>query len=76
VTVREDADFAREVLISQMAIGAATLLVAAALVRRRFRLITLIVLLAVAAWRGPSFGLLFVQAYPTSFQACPTSFEA
>ena len=76
VTVREDPDFAREVLVSLATIGAALLLLAAALVRRRFRLIALIVLLAVAAWRGPSFGLLLVEAYPTSFQTSPTGFAA
>jgi mono/diheme cytochrome c family protein len=30
----------------------------------------------VTAWRGPSFGLLLVEAYPTSFQTSPTGFAA
>jgi putative copper export protein/mono/diheme cytochrome c family protein len=76
VTAREDPDFAREVLISLAVIGAAILLLAVAVVRRHSRLIAMIVLLAVTVWRGSSFGLLFVEAYPTSFQTSPTGFAA
>jgi mono/diheme cytochrome c family protein len=76
ITVREDPDFRQEVLVSLLAIGAGILLLAAALLLRRFRLPALVVLLAMIAWRGPSLSLLTVEAYPTSFQTSPTGFSA
>ena len=74
--VQEDADLGREVIISLILIGGAILLMAAALLLRRFRLVALVVLLAVLGWRGPSFSLLTAEAYPTSFQTSPTGFSA
>lgn len=47
------ADFRQEVLASLILVAAAVLLVAGALLMRRFRIPTLIVLLAVLAWRPP-----------------------
>jgi putative copper export protein len=76
VTVDEDADFRLEVLISLAAIGAAVALMAASLVVRRLRLVALAVLVVAAVLRGPSLGLLTVEAYPTSFQTSPTGFAA
>ena len=75
VTVQEDADFRREVLISLSLVGAAALLMAAALPRRRTRIPALILLVAALVWRGPSFSLLTIEAYPTSFQTSPTGFS-
>jgi putative copper export protein/mono/diheme cytochrome c family protein len=76
VTVRADPGFRQEVYVSLLAIGLAALLTVAALLRRRFRLSALIILLAVIAWRGPSLSLLTVGAYPTSFQTSPSGFSA
>ena len=76
ITVREDPDLRQEVFVSLLAIGAAILLLAAALLWRRFRLPALAVMLAIIAWRGPSLSLLTVEAYPTSFQTSPTGFSA
>ena len=75
-TVQEDADFRQEVLISAALIAAAVLSMAAALLVRRFRWPALVLLLAAAVWRGPSFALLTAEAYPTSFQTSPTGFSA
>jgi putative copper export protein/mono/diheme cytochrome c family protein len=75
-TVTEDADVRREVIISVALIGAAVLLLAAALTGRRLRLAALAVLAGVLAWRGPSLSLLTARAYPTSFQTSPTGFSA
>ncbi len=75
-TVQEDADFRQEVLISAVLIAAGVLSMVAALLARRFRWPALVLLLAVAIWRGPSFTLLTAEAYPTSFQTSPTGFSA
>jgi putative copper export protein/mono/diheme cytochrome c family protein len=75
VTVNEDPDFRREVIVSLAAIGAAVVLVAAAFLARRFRLAALALLLLVLAWRGRSLDLLAVRAYPTSFQTAPGDFS-
>jgi putative copper export protein/mono/diheme cytochrome c family protein len=76
ITVHEDPDFRQEVFVSLLAIGAGIMLLAAALLWRRFRLHALIVLLAIMVWRGPSLSLMTVEAYPTSFQTSPTGFSA
>jgi putative copper export protein/mono/diheme cytochrome c family protein len=76
ITVDEDADFRREVLVSLVAIGAAVVLLAGALLWRRFRLVALVVLVLAVGLRGPSLSLLTVEAYPTSFQVSPTDFSA
>jgi mono/diheme cytochrome c family protein len=76
VTVHQDADFRGEVIASLLLIGGAAILVIGALLVRRFRLLSLALLAAVLAWRGPSLGLLTVAAVPTSFQTSPTGFAA
>ena len=76
VTVREDPDLRQEVFVSLLAISAAILMLAAALLWRRFRLLALTFMLAIISWRGPSLSLLTVEAYPTSFQTSPTGFSA
>jgi putative copper export protein/mono/diheme cytochrome c family protein len=76
VTVNEDPDFRREVILSLVAIGIGVVLMAAALVWRRFRLVALAVLALALVLRGPSLKLLTVEAYPTSFQTSPTDFSA
>jgi putative copper export protein/mono/diheme cytochrome c family protein len=76
VTLREDADFRQEVVVSLMIIGGAVLLTTVAFLSRRLRLPALILLLATIFWRGPSLSLLMVEAYPTSFQTSPTGFSA
>jgi len=76
VTVTEDADFRREVIVSAVLIAAAAVLLIGALVWGRYRLVALGLLAVVIAWRGPSFDLLVVEAYPTSFQVSPTDFSA
>jgi putative copper export protein/mono/diheme cytochrome c family protein len=76
VTLHEDAGFRQEVVVSLVAIGGAVLLATAAFLWRRLRLPSLILLLGTIFWRGPSLSLLFVEAYPTSFQSSPTGFSA
>jgi putative copper export protein/mono/diheme cytochrome c family protein len=76
VTVNEDAGFRAEVIISLVALGGAVALMVAALLWRRFRLLTLGLLVVVVVLRGPSLMLLTVEAYPTSFQTSPTAFSA
>ncbi len=76
VTVTEDADFRQDVVVSLIAIGAAIVILAAALLRQRLRLIALAVLTLAVVVRGASLSLLTVPAYPTSFQTSPTGFAA
>jgi mono/diheme cytochrome c family protein len=76
VTVNEDPELRREVIISLVAIGAALALLVGALLWRRLRLVALAVLVLAVVLRGPSFSLLAVEAYPTSFQTSPTGFAA
>ncbi len=75
-TVREDPDLRQEVFVSLLAISTAILMLAAALLWRRFRLLALTFMLVIISWRGPSLSLLTVEAYPTSFQTSPTGFSA
>ncbi|HET6607034.1 MAG TPA: CopD family protein [Rhodopila sp.] len=83
-TVNEDADFRREVIVSLILIGVAAVLFLNAVVfggrfRRSIswslRSLSVVLLVVVAAWRGPSLSLLTVAAYPTSFQTSPTGFS-
>jgi putative copper export protein/mono/diheme cytochrome c family protein len=76
VTLREAPEFRQEVLISFLIIGGGVLLMAAALLYRRLVILALILLVAAIAWRGPSFSLLVIEAYPTTFQTSPTGFSA
>jgi mono/diheme cytochrome c family protein/uncharacterized membrane protein len=76
ITVNEDADFRREVLVSLAVIGAAVGLLAGALLWRRFRLVALVMLVLAVGLRGPSLSVLLVEAYPTSFLVSPTDFSA
>lgn len=75
-TVGEDADFRREMLVSVALIAASVLFMVVGLLLRRFRWMALILLIAAAVWRGPSFGLLIAEAYPTSFLTSPSGFSA
>jgi putative copper export protein/mono/diheme cytochrome c family protein len=75
VTLREAPEFREEVVVSLLIIGGAVLLMAAALLFRRLVLLTLIILVAAVVWRAPSFSLLMVEAYPTSFPTSPTGFS-
>jgi mono/diheme cytochrome c family protein len=76
VTVDEDFELRREVITSLLVIGSAGVLTVGALVWRRFRLLALAALVASVVWRGPSFRLLTVEAYPTSFETSPAGFSA
>jgi putative copper export protein/mono/diheme cytochrome c family protein len=76
IAVNEDPGIRDEVLVSVSVIGAATALMVAALLRKRFRLIVLAILSVTVVVRGPSLALLTVGAYPTSFQTSPTGFTA
>jgi hypothetical protein len=62
VTVNEDPDFRREVVISLVFIGVAVAAFAGTLAWGRFRLVALFALAAVAFWRGPSLSLLTIEA--------------
>lgn len=72
----EDPDLRQEVAGALLLLGLGVAAVVASLVWRRGRLVAWIVLLAVFISRLPSFGLLLVEAYPTSFYASPTGFAA
>ncbi len=77
VTVREDPDFRREVIAAALALGAAVaLLVVAALIRRRARWLAVAAAGVIAWFAVPHLDLLFVAAYPTSYQHSPTGFAA
>jgi putative copper export protein/mono/diheme cytochrome c family protein len=76
VTVNEDPDFQREVIVSLAAIGVAAALMVASVLWRRFRLVALAILVLAVVLRGPSLKLLTIEAYPTSFQTSPTDFSA
>ncbi len=76
VTVSEDPDFMREVLLAGGALAGGVVLVAAAFALRRLR-IPAVAAAAVIAWfAAPHLDLLFVPAYPTSFFRSPTAFAA
>jgi len=74
-TVREDAGFRTEVLVSAGLIALAMLGLVTAMVVRRLRLVAVAMLLGMLVWRAPSFTLLTAEAYPTSFQSSPTGFS-
>ncbi len=76
ITVDEDPELRREVVVSLVAIGTAVGLLIGAMLWRRLRLMALAVLLLCVMLRGPSLALLTVEAYPTSFQSSPTDFSA
>jgi putative copper export protein/mono/diheme cytochrome c family protein len=75
-TVNEDAGFRNEVVTSAVLIGVALILLSVTVIRRRMRLLALVLAVGVIVWRAPSFSLLTVEAYPTSFQYSPTDFSA
>jgi putative copper export protein/mono/diheme cytochrome c family protein len=74
-SVIQDPGIRREVIISTALIGVAALVLLGALLWRRFRLPALLVLAILVLMRGPSLGLLTIEAYPTSFQTSPTGFS-
>jgi len=76
VSVHEDPDLRSEVIVSLVLIGLAGLLLAAACLSGRFRIIALVLLAATIALCGHSLEPLTVAAYPTSFQTSPTDFSA
>jgi putative copper export protein/mono/diheme cytochrome c family protein len=76
VTVREAPEFRQEVFVSLLIIGVALLLTVAALLWGRLFLPALVLLLTTVVWRGPSFSVLLIEAYPTSFQTAPAGFSA
>lgn len=76
VTVNEDPDFKREVVLALLTIGATGLVLALALAVRRFRLIAVVITTVVTWLAVPHLDLLFVPAYPTSFFRSPTAFAA
>jgi putative copper export protein/mono/diheme cytochrome c family protein len=76
VTINEDADFRREVILSLLTIGGTLVLLVAAMLRRRFRPAALAIFAVTVVQWAPSLRLLTVAAYPTSFQTSPTGFSA
>ena len=76
VSVTEDSDIRREVVLAALALGTAVALLLAALALRRFRVAALGIAAVVAVLAAPHLGLLFVPAYPTSFFQSPTGFAA
>jgi putative copper export protein/mono/diheme cytochrome c family protein len=76
ITINQDADLRREVILSLVLLGGAVLLLAGAIIWRRLRLAAFAILAATIALRAPSLALLTVAAYPTSFQTSPSGFTA
>jgi mono/diheme cytochrome c family protein len=76
LAVMTEPELRREVVISACLVGACLAVVAASLVWRRGRAVAVLLALGVIAWQAPSLGLLVVDAYPTSFYASPTGFNA
>ena len=76
VTIQEDADFRLEVIQAGLALAGALALLAMAALARRVRW-PAVALAAVISWFAvPHFGLLLVEAYPTSFYRLPTGFAS
>jgi putative copper export protein/mono/diheme cytochrome c family protein len=76
MTVNEDPEFKRMVVVALLMLGGAGLLLALALARRRFRLAAIAISAGVTWIAAPSLRLLVVPAYPTSFYRSPTDFAA
>ena len=75
--VQEDPDFRREVLLAGIALaGAAALLVAAPVVRRRVRWVMAAVAVVIAWLAVPHLDLLLADAYPTYYWHSPTDFAS
>ena len=74
--VREDAGFRAEALQAAFALAGAAVLLASAILTRRFRW-PAAACAALTAWFAlPHFDLLLAEAYPTSFYTSPTGFAA
>ena len=65
-----------EVAFALVLAGAAVILVAASLTVRRARLLALTLAAGLVMSQSPSLQLMFVPAWPTSFQTSPTGFTA
>lgn len=76
ITINEDVELRREVILSLLLMGGALVLVVAAMWWHRFRLATLAILAATVVARGGSLTLLTTEAFPTSFQTSTTGFTA
>ena len=76
ITINEDPEFRRMVVVALVELGVATLLLALALAYRRLRVLALIFAVDMAWIAIPDLRLLFVPAYPTSFFRSPTDFAA
>ena len=76
VTVSESVDFFSEVILSLFALVFGFSILGAAIYFRRLRLSAALLAAAIAWFAAPHFGLLFVEAYPTSFYLSPTAFAA
>ena len=76
VTVREDADFYREVQLAVMAVATAIMLaVLGMFLRRRLRIAALAAAVVIGVLAIPHLDLLFIEATPTSFYESPTGFS-
>jgi putative copper export protein/mono/diheme cytochrome c family protein len=74
--VMADEDLRREVVVALVLLGLGVAAVTASLILQRGRIVGLLFFVVVAVTRGPSLGLLLVEAYPTSFYISPTGFAA
>ncbi len=74
--VSEDPDLRREAILAGVALACAAMLALAPLLRWRLRWLGPAVAAAIAWFAVPHLDLLFVPAYPTSFQHSPTGFAA
>ena len=76
VTVDEDPEFLREVVLASAALGGAALLLVAAFALRRLRIAAAAGAAVIAWFALPHLDLLFIPATPTSFFHSPTAFAA
>ena len=70
----DDPDLRREVALAMLTTGSAVAGIALAWILRRYRLTALLLGGSAIAWQAPSFGLLVVEAYPTSYLTSRTGF--
>ena len=76
VTIGEDPEFKRIVVMALLEMGVAAVVVAVSLALRRHRLVAVVVAAGVWWFAAPDLRLLLVPAYPTSFYHSPNGFAA
>lgn len=76
LTALEEPELRQEVAAALLAVGGAIAMLSVSLLVRRGRIVVALAAAGVVALVAPSFGLLLVEANPTSFFVSPTGFAA